>query len=127
MLDLGLFSAFVDEAADGQQNDEQGDDVGPDMSDARGDGDIERMGYKTLAREAVTYNVALNLTIACIDNIAWHLVIERWCHHHEVLVLSVLFFEFFIPVHGAVAEYGCVGIGMIIITKNFLYLIHAAK
>lgn len=49
LLFLGLFATFVDETADGQKDDEQCDYIGPDVGDARGDGDIERMGNEAIA------------------------------------------------------------------------------
>ena len=61
------------ETADGDEDDEEGYDVGPDMGNMRGGSDDVVLRNESLTREGIEDGtVGLQGSIACVGDLSWH-------------------------------------------------------
>lgn len=94
---------MVEETANGEEDDKEGDDEGPGVGDSRGGGDDIVVGNETLGGELIVNHMALGSTYATIEYSAWHHEVVMVCHHRgQEFVPAILLvhhpYQFFIVV-----------------------------
>jgi len=94
----GLSSLMaIEETADGDQDNDEGDDESPDVGDARGDDYIVGMGNQSLARELVVNHMTIDHTVASIDHLARHHIVQYGFHRYKKTIVFVLFVKSAVP------------------------------
>ncbi len=69
---LSVIGLAIEEAADGEGNDEECDDIGPDIGNARSGRDDVVVGDEAFAGEGIIDDAITTDACSSIDNYAWH-------------------------------------------------------